>query len=46
MRSSPEDRSRTVGGDDATPGVKTVGVRDTVNVAGAFSHFLRSKITY
>ena len=35
-----------VSGDDATPGVKTVEVRDTVNVTEAFSRFLRLKITH
>ena len=36
-----------VGGDDATPGLKTVEVRDTVNLSPATaSRYLRVKVTH
>ncbi len=35
-----------VSGDDATPGLKNVEVRDTVNVDAASSRFLRLKVTH
>ena len=35
-----------VGGDSATPGVKTVEVRDTVNVSAVAQRFLRVKVTH
>ena len=35
-----------VGGDDATPGVKTVEVRDTVNISSATQRWLRVKVTH
>ena len=34
------------GGDAATPGVKSVEVRDTVNITGAAQRFLRFRITH
>jgi hypothetical protein len=33
-----------VGGDDATPGVRTVEIRDTVNIADAPARFLRAEV--
>ncbi len=33
-----------VGGDSAAPGVKTVEIRDTVNIADAPARFLRFKV--
>ncbi len=35
-----------VGGDDATPGVKTVEVRDLVNLSAATQRWLRVKVTH
>jgi hypothetical protein len=35
-----------VGGDDATPGMKTVEVRDTVNISDAAQRFMRVQVTH
>ena len=35
-----------VGGDDATPGVKTVEVRDLVNLSNTTQRWLRVKVTH
>jgi uncharacterized delta-60 repeat protein len=35
-----------VGGDDVTPGIKIVEVRDTANISDSEKHFLRAKITH
>ena len=35
-----------VGGDDATPGVKTVEVRDIVNISTATQRWLRVKVMH
>ena len=35
-----------VGGDDATPGVKTVEVRDLVNLSATTQRWLRVKVTH
>ena len=34
-----------VSGDSATPGIKTVEIRDTVNIADAPARFLRVQVT-
>ena len=43
---SPFSGSGYVGGDDATPGVKTVEIRDTVNIDGTPGRYLRVKVTH
>ena len=35
-----------VGGDDASPGVKTVEVRDLVNLSATTQRWLRVKVTH
>ncbi len=43
---SPFSGPGYLGGDDATPGVKTVEIRDTVNIPDAQSRFVRVRVSH